>query len=305
MIEMERERPKEIPKGIEEKAEKELIELRKELARLRKLKKQKEKLKQIKPQVEEEIEGEESIKAEVKDLDNIASLEENFAKVEDLLSSELGELDHKTIEKYTKQIESELKILEEEILGEEGLLEKELTTYEKLLKAYPWLEEERKKFMYTMPDKKKDKTDYISWKTEWAKVLFDYARFAVLHIIYIRNLNAEKPFSNFSNREIYIKEIAEELVDLNQAKWLTKKKTRLRVYWKPLELWSDEIYEWAYEQGKLEPIMIYELREAKSEEFSSLPLEDLEEIFKILVKNRKAKVFKLENGQLAFKITLE
>ena len=134
---MERERPKEIPKGIEEKAEKELIELRKELARLRKLKKQKEKLKQIEPQ-KEGIEGEEFIKTEVKD-DNIASLEEDFIKVEDLLSTELGELDHKTIEKYTKQIESELKILEEEILGEEGLLEKELTTYEKLLKAYPWL----------------------------------------------------------------------------------------------------------------------------------------------------------------------
>ena len=51
--------------------------------------------------------------------------------------------------------------------------------------------------------------------------------------------------------------------------------------------------------------MIYELREAKSEDFSSLPLKDLEEIFKILVKNHRAKVFKLDNGQLAFKITLE
>jgi hypothetical protein len=304
MIEMEREKPKELPKEIEEKAEKELIELRKELARLRKLKKQKEKLKQLEPQ-EEVVEEEESAIKEVKDLENITSLEEDFAKVEDLLSTEIGELDHKTIEKYTKQIESELKILEEEILGEEGLLEKELTTYEKLLKAYPWLEEERRKFMYTIPDQKKNKDDYVSWKTEWAKVLFDYARFAVLHIIYIRNISAEKPFSNFTNREVYIREIAEELVDLNQAEWLSKKKNRLRVYWKSLELWSDEIYEWAYQQGRLEPIMIYELREAKSEDFSSLPLKDLEEIFKILAKDHRAKILKLENGQIAFKITLE
>jgi hypothetical protein len=304
MIEMEREKPKEIPKEIEEKAEKELIELRKELARLRKLKKQKEKLKQLQPP-EEIVEEEESERKEVKDLENITSLEEDFAKVEDLLSTEIADLDHETIEKYTKQIESELKILEEEILGEEGLLEKELTTYEKLLKAYPWLEEERKKFMYTMPDKKKNKDDYVSWKTEWVKVLFDYARFAVLHIIYIRNLSAEKPFSNFTNREVYIREIAEELVDLNQAEWLSKKKNRLRVYWKSLELWSDEIYEWAYQQGRLEPIMIYELREAKSEDFSSLPLKDLEEIFRILAKNHRAKILKLENGQIAFKITLE
>ena len=305
MIEMEkqRKRPKEISEGIEEKAEKELIELRKELARLRKLKKQKEQLKQVESQ-KVEVEIEESKKVEAKD-NSIASLEEDFVKVEDLLSTELGELDHKTIEKYTKQIESELKILEEEILGEEGLLKKELTTYEKLLKAYPWLEEERKKFMYTMPDKKKNKDDYVSWKTEWAKVLFDYARFAVLHIIYIRNLSVEKPFSNFTNREVYIREIAEELVDLNQAEWLSRKKNRLRVYWKSLELWSDEIYQWAYQQGRLEPIMIYELRDAKSEDFSSLPLKDLEEIFKILARNHRAKILKLENGQLAFKIMLE
>ncbi|GAI23706.1 unnamed protein product, partial [marine sediment metagenome] len=77
------------------------------------------------------------------------------------------------------------------------------------------------------------------------------------------------------------------------------------VYWKTLEVWSDEIYRWAYDNGKIEPIMIFELREAKHEDFSNLPLEDLEAIFKILVKNRRAKVLKLDNGQLAFKIKLE
>ena len=51
--------------------------------------------------------------------------------------------------------------------------------------------------------------------------------------------------------------------------------------------------------------MIFELREAKQEDFSSLPLEDLEEIFKILAKNLKPKVLKLENGQVAFKFNLE
>ena len=51
--------------------------------------------------------------------------------------------------------------------------------------------------------------------------------------------------------------------------------------------------------------MIFELREAKDEDFSNLPIEDLEAVFKILAKNRKAKVLKLDNGQLAFKIMLE
>ena len=299
-MERQREKPEEVPKELKEKAEKELEELRRELTRLRKLKKEKEQLEQRKSKEEVVVKQEEEL-----EVDALKYLEDSFEKIEDLLSSDLGEIDHKAFKQHAKQIESELQILEEEIVGEEGLIVKELSPYEKLLQAYPWLEEERKKFMFAMPPKKKNPTDYTSWKTEWAKVLFDYARFAVLHILFIRNLNSERPFSNFTNREVYIREIAEELVNKNQAKWLSKKKNRLRVYWKSLELFSDEIYEWAYQQGRLEPIMIYEIREAKSEDFSNLPLEDLEEIFRILVKNHKAKIFKLEDGQLAFKITLE
>ncbi|MFX1554463.1 MAG: hypothetical protein ACFFBV_11105 [Promethearchaeota archaeon] len=300
MIKMERQREKttEIPKEVKERAEKELEELRKELARLRKLKKEKEQL-EIEA-AQKQIIKEEEIKAT-----ELNYIEEQFDKLEDILSSKLGEIDQKVYRQHADQIEAELQTLEEEIIGEKGVIEKKLTAYENLLKAYPWLKEERKKFMYTMPNKKKNKTDYVSWKVEWAKVLFDYARFAVLHIIYIRELNSQKPFSNFTKREEYIKEIAEELISQNQAKWLSKEKKRLRVYWKTLEAWSDEIYKWCYENGKIETIMIYELREASQEDFSTLPLEDLEEIFKILAKNQRAKVFKLENGQLAFKIKLE
>ncbi len=297
-MERQRERSKEIPKEVKEKAEKELEELRKELARLRKLKSEKE-------QLEREAVQKEIIKQEDTKAADLTGLEAQFDKLEDFLSSELGEMDQNAYKQHAEQIEVELQVLEEEIVGEKGLIEKKLTAYETLIENYPWLEEERKKFMYTMPDKNRNKNDYVSWKTEWAKVLFDYARFAVLHIIYIRELNAEKPFSNFTNREQYIIEICEELINHNQAKWLSKKKDKLRVYWKTLEVWSDEIYNWAYENGKIEPIMIYELREAKQEDFSSLPLEDLEEIFRILAKNRRAKVLKLENGKLAFKIKLE
>jgi hypothetical protein len=300
MIKMERQRekPSEIPKEAKEKAEKELEELRKELARLRALKKEKEDLEKV--AVEKHIINEEDFK-----IADLKSIEDEFDKLETILSSQAGELDNKIYKQHADQIEAELLELEEELIGEKGLIEKKLTAYEKLVDAYPWLEEERKKFMYTMPDRNKQKNDYVSWKTEWGKVLFDYARFAVLHIIYIRELNSQKPFSDFTRREQYILEIAEELISQKQAIWLSKKKEKLRVYWKTLEVWSDEIYKWAYENGKIEPIMVYELREAKQEDFSTLPLEDLEEIFKILAKNRRAKVLKLENGQLAFKIKLE
>jgi hypothetical protein len=297
-MERQREKQEEIPKEVKEEAEKELEELRKELARLRALKKEKE-------QLEKEAAEKKIIKEEDFKVADLSYIEDQFDKLEDILSSPIGEIDSKIYKQYADQIETDLQELEEEIIGEKGLIERKLTAYEKLLEAYPWLEDERKKFMYTMPDQKNQKNDYISWKTEWSKVLFDYARFAVLHIIYIRELNSQKPFSDFTNREKYILEIVEVLVDQKQAKWLSKKKDKVRIYWKTLEVYSDEIYNWAYENGKLEPIMIYELRAAKQEDFSSLPLEDLEEIFKILAKNRKAIVLKLENGQKAFKIKLE
>ncbi|MHA2037779.1 MAG: hypothetical protein ACW98X_15195 [Promethearchaeota archaeon] len=293
---MEREREK--PEEVKEKAEKELIELRKELSHLRELKKEKEQLE--KEAARKHIINEEDLK-----IADLSFIEEEFDKLENILNSQIGDIDSKIYRKHAEQIEADLQELEQEIIGEKGLIEKKLTAYDELLTAYPWLQEERKKFMYSMPDKNKQKNDYISWKTEWAKILFDYARFAVLHIIYIRELNSQKPFSDFTNREQYIIEIAEELISQKQAKWLSKKKEKLRIYWKTLEVWSDEIYRWAYDNGKLEPVMIYEFREAIDEDFSNLPLEDLEAIFNILAKSRRAKVLKLENGQLALKIKLE
>ncbi|MFX1590105.1 MAG: hypothetical protein ACFFC1_18350, partial [Promethearchaeota archaeon] len=209
-MERQREKPTEIPTEVKEKAEKELKELRKELTRLRKLKKEKEQLEV--EATEKHIIKEEDIKST-----ELNYIEEEFDKLENILSSKLGEIDEKLYRQHAEQVEAELQALEVEILGEKGLIEKKLTVYENLLKAYPWLEEERKKFMYSMPDKKQNKNDYVSWKVEWAKVLFDYARFAVLHIIYIREVSSEKPFLNFTKREEYVKEIAEELISQNQA----------------------------------------------------------------------------------------
>ena len=297
-MERQRERHKKPPEDVKERAGKELDELKKELEKLKALKSEKEQLE--KDAAERNIIKEEDLK-----IADLSYIEDQFDKLESILNSQIGDVDNKTYKRHAEQIEADLQELEEEIIGEKGLIEKKVTAYEKLINAYPWLEDERKKFMYTLPDKNKQKADYTSWKIEWAKVLFDYARFAILHIIYIRELNSQKPFTDFTNREQYILEIVDELIAQKQAKWFSKKKEKLRVYWKTLEGWSDEIYKWAYDNGKLEPIMIYELREAKQEDFSSLPIEDLEAIFKILAKSRRAKILKLENGQLAFKIKLE
>ncbi len=302
-MEKQREKPKE--------KDEELIELQEELKRLRELKKQKEinaleERKTNETQEKEKISQEEEFIPQEKgtEIENEDDVESRLNKINEFITQNLSNLDEKTYTEHSGAIEAELKALEREIIGAEGLIEKEVTPYERLLESYPWLEEKRYEFMYTIPQQKKNLNDYQSWRKEWSKVFFDYARYAILHVIYIKQIAAEKPFSNFEDRQNAIKNIADELVAQGIARFLTKKKESLRVYWRSLDSWADEIYTWAYEMGRLDPIMLFEIRDARLE-FSTLPKEDLEEIFNILARNRKGKVLKLEEGQIAFKIHLE
>jgi len=298
-MERQREKTKEILKEEKEEPEKELEELRRELARLKALKKQREieREKQKPSQIEEEEENELSV-AKSQDI------EARLDKIEDFLTSKLGEVDLKAYEQNAEEVEQELKLIEREIVGEKGVISKEVSTYELLVNDYPWLKEKRYVFMYTLPNKKKDLKDFESWKNEWSKILFDYARYAILHILYLRQLESEKPFSKFEERTEALKEIAEELVEKEQAEWLSKSKEKLRVYWKSLDNWAQEIYEWALEISPLEPILIFEIRES-NREFSNLPKDDIITIFKILEKNKKGEIIKAENGQISFKIKVE
>ncbi|MBD3194142.1 MAG: hypothetical protein GF317_03745 [Candidatus Lokiarchaeota archaeon] len=305
-MEKQRDRVKEVSKELKEKTDKELEQLRQELFRLRNIKKQKEQQKaeaKQKQKTEEKIE-EAEIEVDEIETTGIEDIENKLDQIDSFLSTQLERVDQKTYEKNAEYIESQLQVLEEEIVGETGLIEEELSPYEKLLDSYPWLEEPRYEFMYSIPNKSKNPNDYESWKSEWGKVLFDYAKYAILHILYLRQLYTEKPFSNFEDRKKAIRNIANELVDQELATWLSKKKDKLRIYWKTLDLWAEEVYEWAYEMGKLEPILIYEIRNA-NKGFSSLPKEDIEEVFKMLSKEGRAVVIKLEDGQMALKIDIE
>ena len=300
-MERQREKPKEITKEEKEQPEKEIEELRKELARLKELKKQKEleRRKEIDSETETKEDGEDELI-----ISKRQDIEARLDKIEDFLTSKLGEVDSKAYEQNAEEVEQELKLIEREIVGEKGVISKEITTYELLINDYPWLEEKRYVFMYTLPNKKTDLKDFESWKNEWSKILFDYARYAILHILYLRQLESEKPFSKFEERTDALKEIADELVEKDQAEWLSKSKERLRVYWKTLEKWAQEIYEWALEISPLEPILIFEIRES-NKEFSNLPKEDIIKIFKMLEKDKKGEIIKAENGQISFKIKVE
>ena len=300
-MERQREKTQDITKEEKEQPEKELEDLRKELARLKELKKQKE-LERRKEE-ENQAENEEDVENGVI-ISKSQDIEARLDKIEDFLTSKLGEVDSKAYEQNAEEVEQELKLIEREIVGEKGVITKEVTTYELLINDYPWLEEKRYVFMYTLPNKKQDLKDFESWKNEWSKILFDYARYAILHILYLRQLESEKPFSNFEDRTEALKEIADELVEREQAEWLSKSKEKLRIYWKTLDKWAQEIYDWAVEISPLEPILIFEIRESKKE-FSNLPKDDIVKIFKILEKDKKGEIIKAENGQISFKIKVE
>jgi hypothetical protein len=320
-MEKRRDDIKEVSKDLKEKTERELERLRKELYRLRKLKEQKEEgKKQEQEQVEkeaqetgEELELESNVKVREKgastseasaQLSGTEQIESSLGEIDALLSEEIEKSDHKTYEGKATYIESKLHELEQEIVGETGLIEEELSPYEQLLEEYPWLDQPRYEYMYQVPNKTRNPNDFESWANEWSKVLFDYAKYAILHILYLRQLYTEKPFSKFENRKKAIKEIGNMLVKQDLARWLSKKKDKLRVYWKTLDLLADEIYEWAYEMGKVETIIpIYEIREAK-EEFNNLPKEDIEKIFKKLSEGKKAEIIRTQET-ISIKIFIE
>ena len=296
-MEHQKEKPKEVVKDTKEKPERELDGLRKELARLKELKKQKE-LKEI------EVEAGKITSETTQEELPSEEIEERLNKLEEILTSNLGEIDQKTYEQNAAQIEIELREIELEIVKEREAVTQEISTYELLLNDYPWLEEKRYIFMYSIPNKKTELKDYESWKSEWSKVLFDYARYAILHILYLRQSESEKPFSNFEDRKKALEEIAEELIKKEQAEWLSKSKEKLRVYWKSLDNWAEEIYDWVMEISPLEPILIFEIRES-NKAFSKLPNDDIIKIFKMLEKEKRGKIIRLEDDQVSFKIKIE
>ena len=291
-MERQKVKPKEVLKEVKEKTDKELEVLRKELARLKELRSQREKEKQ------------EAGTEEIVEVTTSEEIEARLDKIEDFLTSKLGEIDQNAYKQYSSQIEKELQEIELEIIREKGVVVREVSTYELLLNDYPWLEEKRYVFMFSLPNKKRNLKDYESWKGEWSKVLFDYARYAILHILYLRRLESDKPFSKFEDRNSALKELAEELVNKEQAEWLSKSKEKLRVYWKSLDNWAEEIYDWAMEISPLEPILIFEIRES-NKDFNTLPNNDIIKIFKILEKDKRGKIIKLDDGQLSFKIKIE
>ncbi len=284
---------------------KRLAEVKKKLAELEKIEKVVQKTAaetaaSAGSETTEATEGSETTEATKVKLGEVDDLTSQLGDIEAMLDKEAGvnaegisEVPAKTLE----QIETELARLETEVAKEAQ--EKVLTTYDKLKEIYPWVAEERSAFMYAIPSNPKSQ-DYSSWQEEWSRVLCDYARLALLHVLYMKKLIGEPPFSNFRERDRAIQEIATYLVGKKLARWITKSKEELRVLWKSMEELAGDVEVWAIENVGSEPIIMQELKDA-GQVFSTLPEDEWDEIFKILKKKKKITMIKLDSGQEAIK----
>ncbi len=213
-------------------------------------------------------------------------------------SDKKGEIEEKEKGKVKKN--KKLKYKRKDLFKEE-----ETVPVSKLIiQEYPWLKKERYEFMYHIPDKKKNESDYDSWRSEWGKVLFYYAKNKGLHLIDLLQLCTKKPFSNLGKPKKALGLIGKKLIEQNLAAWWSEKEDVIRIYWKSLDFWGKEIYHWAYELGKLDPILIFELRDA-NKQFSTLPKDDIITIFEKLEDKGKGDIIKTGKDNIAFKIDLE
>ncbi len=195
------------------------------------------------------------------------------------------------------EIEKDMLALEEEVASEEIIAEK--SPYEKLIELHEWIELPQYGFMFSVPNKKKNKEDFISWRDEWSQVLLDYAKVGTFHIIFVKKLLTEKPFNKFINRKNAINELAEGLIEKNLGKWINKKEA-LRVYWKSIEEWVSVIENWAQDHAIFDVIMVPDIRNS-DQEFAQLPVEDLREIFKKIEKQGKADMVEIDKDQFGIK----
>jgi hypothetical protein len=128
------------------------------------------------------------------------------------------------------------------------------------------------------------------WLITWGDFLLSFARILNLHIIDIQEVCLVYPFTNpILKKKLstpQMEAISEHLIDKERAIWWDTQKTRLRLYWKTLNSFVDEIFEYSFQNGH-EMVTLYDMVKME-QSWSSLPARDLSTIMKLLVETKKA-----------------
>ena len=145
----------------------------------------------------------------------------------------------------------------------------------------------KKPWRWMIPE---DPTLKEQWLLTWGEFLLDFSRVLKIHIIDLQEISLVYPFQNtILNKKLTIPQIisiCDHLVELEKAKWWDSEKTRLRVYWKTLKAFADDLYAFSYDNG-YDMVTVYDIVKMK-QAWSSLPPSDIQILMKLLVENNRA-----------------
>ena len=162
----------------------------------------------------------------------------------------------------------------------EGFTEATPIAIETELVAPPWGTIDESEWMYGIPPRQ---SDLSLWAEEWGDYLLQWAEARSVHVLSVATFITEPPFKDMRNKVDAFRIISDGLIEKRVAEWVDKNERQLRVYWRPLEDWADDIYAWCLDTGKLrldvKSIVIQESEQA----FSRLPEEDLYKVLAIMV----------------------
>ena len=140
------------------------------------------------------------------------------------------------------------------------------------------------------------------WLITWGDFLLAFARILNLHILDLHEVSLVYPFTNpLLKKKLsppQMEEISEHLIEQERAIWWDEQKTRLRLYWKTLNSFVEEIFEYSFQNGH-EMVTLYDMVKMK-QSWSSLPSKDLATIMKLLVETNMASWADSEHKTIEF-----
>lgn len=143
-----------------------------------------------------------------------------------------------------------------------------------------WGKISESEWMYSIPSRDEDR---IMWAEEWGDFLLEWAQVNSTHVFSLTIFLKEMPFKDISGKVDAFRLIGESLISKKVADWLDRGRRQLRVYWKPLEDWADEVYDWALKTGTtlldLKTLIIQEA----DEDFAKLPERDIGILLTLIV----------------------
>jgi hypothetical protein len=128
------------------------------------------------------------------------------------------------------------------------------------------------------------------WLITWGEFILDFARVINFHVLDLQEIGLVYPFQNpLIHKKLtqpQLVQISDYLVEIEKAKWWDDEKTRLRVYWKTLKSFSDELYEYAFQNG-YDMVTAFDIVKMK-QSWSTLPPPDIRMIMKLMVESNRA-----------------